>query len=249
MKPPRVIQLKDLIKRAASKEEKFQHWEELKKEGTSYAVFVQTFLNIYTCEVYKCAYLISTHLIARLGVEGQNTTGLTDLFEEVHRNIRHNPALHRFITDRIGPVIETHPLSELLSAGQLPSLFSSLHTPLDTVTRPPSGPRYELLDLSLPSEAGTSLSQRNVYTQFLTYFFAEETQEEIRFRALKLLEKVLGSIVAKVKNDGKNVTTRTKLEDWKGLEMAHLVSFLEKQEVTAVWEANEVLGRKVFYEL
>jgi len=212
-------------------------------------VFTQTFLNVYTCEVYKCAYLISTHLIARLEVEGQNTTGLADLFEEVHRSIRHNSGLQAFISSRIGPIIQSHSLTKMLSAGQLASFFASLQCHLDTVIRPTSGARYELLDLAVPKEAGDSLSQRNVYNLFLTYFFSEETQEEVMLRAGQLLGRVVAAVAEKVRNDGKNVVARSRLEDWKGLEMAHLVSFLEKQEVTAVWEPNEVLGRKVFYEL
>lgn len=212
-------------------------------------MFAQTFLNVYTCEVYKCAYLISTHLIARLEVEGQNTTGLADLFEEVHRSIRHNPGLQGFISSRIGPVIQTHSLTEMISAGQLSDLFSSLQSYLDTVIRPASGARYELLDLAIPKEAGDSLSKRNVYNLFLTYFFHADTQEEVMLRAARLLDRVVAALEDKVRGDGKNVVARTRLGDWKGLEMAHLVSFLEKQEVTAVWEQNEVLGRKVFYEL
>ena len=137
----------------------------------------------------------------------------------------------------------------MVSAGQLAALFASLQSHLDTVIRPASGARYELLDLAIPKEAGDSLSQRNVYSLFLTYFFHEDTQEEVMLRAGKLLQRVVAAVGEKVRGDGKNVVARTRLGDWKGLEMAHLVSFLEKQEVTAVWEQNEVLGRKVFYEL
>jgi hypothetical protein len=59
--------------------------------------------------------------------------------------------------------------------------------------------------------------------------------------------KVLSEVAGFIRVAGKNNPWRSSLNDWKGLELAKLIPFLERVESWTVHEPCEWLSKLVFY--
>ena len=69
-------------------------------------VFTQMLVNVYSSEIFKMIFMISTHLVARKEQEYENCTKLVECLDELTSSIKEEMIISEFIEENIRSIIE-----------------------------------------------------------------------------------------------------------------------------------------------
>lgn len=76
-------------------------WKELNVK-----VFTQMLVNMYSSEIFKMVFMISTHLVARKEQEGENCMTLVGLLDDLTSSLKEEMIISEFIEGKIRSVLE-----------------------------------------------------------------------------------------------------------------------------------------------
>ncbi|CAG9315992.1 unnamed protein product [Blepharisma stoltei] len=219
--------------------EKRELWSQLNLK-----VMTQLLTNIYSSEIYKLSFLISTHLIARKEFENEQVDDLIENFERMNAEIKQANQLIAYIENNIQELLLGMKLEEIFCASDLKELFEKIKLKLHGIVRT-KNPVYEIF---VAGVADWAVETQNTQ-EFCKYYYLEETQGDLMRRVNEGYEKLYDTIKEEIGKNGKNNPRRKYPLDWKGLELAFIIPMLDRLNSFTVWEPYETLGRKIYFDL
>ena len=92
---------RNLRQKGLQGEAKRELWKELNVK-----VFTQMLVNIYSSEIFKMIFMISTHLVARKEQEGENCMSLVGLLDDLTSSLKEEMIISEFIEGKIRSILE-----------------------------------------------------------------------------------------------------------------------------------------------
>jgi hypothetical protein len=71
-------------------------------------VFTQLFVNMYSSEIFKLVFLISTHLAAKKDQDGENCELMLRAVDRLNNSIQEEVVISGFISEKIQHIIHTY---------------------------------------------------------------------------------------------------------------------------------------------
>mmetsp|Transcript_999 Transcript_999/g.989 ORF Transcript_999/g.989 Transcript_999/m.989 type:complete len:156 (+) Transcript_999:324-791(+) len=149
----------------------------------------QLLANIYSSEIYKLSFLISTHLVARKEFDKEQVDDIIENFERMNSEIKQASQLMVYIENNIQDLLFGMKLEEMFCTSDLKELFEKIKQKLHGVVRTKL-PAYEIFVAGIPDWAVESQNTQ----EFCKYYYLEETQSDLMRRVNEGYEKLYDTI-------------------------------------------------------
>lgn len=155
----------ELKQKTLKPDEKKSLWKEL-----SVQVFTQMLLNVYSSEIYKIVFMISTHLVARKEQDFEDCTKLIESIQVLTNSIKKDVLIKDYIQDNIRLTIEKYhinsiQLDKMITKEELRIILEKVKIKLNCVIRIPM-PVFHITTKVFPED----LKGKNDIDEFLRIY-------------------------------------------------------------------------------